>query len=52
MTRDVTIRVATASDAAAIARVYAPHVESSYAPFGEVAPSAGPLEPRAWDGTR
>jgi phosphinothricin acetyltransferase len=43
---DVTIRPAVAVDADAIARVYAPHVESSYASFEEVAPDASTMAER------
>jgi phosphinothricin acetyltransferase len=47
--RDVTIRAATTSDAAAIAGVYAPHVLTSYASFEEVAPSADEIARRMAD---
>jgi phosphinothricin acetyltransferase len=42
----VSVRAATAGDAAALARVYRPHVETSYASFEEVPPDAGELERR------
>jgi L-amino acid N-acyltransferase YncA len=47
--QDVTIRAARADDAAAIARVYAPHVEASYASFEEVAPTAEEIAQRMAD---
>ncbi len=46
---DVSIRTAAAADAAAIARVYAPHVEASYASFEEVAPAADEIARRMAD---
>jgi len=46
---DVTIRAATAEDAAEIAAVYAPHVEASYASFEEVAPAAAEMARRMAD---
>jgi phosphinothricin acetyltransferase len=42
----LSIRAATAVDAGAIAQVYAPHVESSYASFEEVAPDASTMAER------
>ena len=50
MTSDaVSIRAATADDAAAIAAVYAPHVEASYASFEEVAPTPEEMARRMVD---
>ena len=45
----MTVRAASAEDAAAIAAVYAPHVEASYASFEEVAPTATELGRRMAD---
>ena len=48
----VTVRPAAFDDAAAIARVYAPHVEASYASFEEVAPDPAQIAHRMADPPR
>ncbi|WP_191992979.1 GNAT family N-acetyltransferase [Sphingomonas parva] len=44
------IRAATARDAAAIARIYAPYVDGSIVTFEEVAPNAAEMAPRIESG--